>query len=855
MNYYVSTSGSDTNSGAIDKPFLTLAKAESVVLPGDIVTITTGTYAGATLTKSGISGAMIELRAQGSVTLNSTLNIPSAYRLVRGITVTQTANTPNYGIKVGADGNTGGENASNNVLDNVRIIGNATGTFHGILFGGGGSNNTLKNSYFFGSYYGLVDKCAKNSLAYNNTFNFSSSGLYVCIYGKGAQGSWYFNNTMVQTGGANGIILASSDGGTPIPTGVLINNNIFVCGAGFSPAIFAGDGAKFSSDYNCFQYPANSTPFYSNPPAKSYNSLAAWQATGQDLHSIAATPLFKNGSGTEISDYTPLAGSPVIDKGQLIISRTTDALNNPIIAAPDIGALEYQTTTTMSKYFIATNGNDSNAGTIASPFKTIEKIQSLNLVAGDIVEIRAGTYPSTSAAANQFGLRITSKNGTSTNPIIIRAYPDDFVNGGRVVYDCSNIAHFTNCFGIWLQTCTWIDCVGIYVKGVPQQPITVSGAATGTVTGSWWSNGCSNNRFINCEASNAMSGFRLDDGSNTTYINCDAHDCDDPYTGAPTGAHNNSDGFSRTAAGNAATNTKYIGCRSWHNSDDGWDCIDTPGTIYYENCWSFWNGFNAAGQSMGDGNAFKMGGTKTLAGLTRFVNRCLAVGNKWNGFDQNAGFFTAQFYNNTSYKNGSNDYKYGYNPPIAHQFRNNLSYKNPITDGLTTDANAWNPNDHNSWNSGMPAVTDNDFISLDDTQLIAKRKPNGDLPDITFLHLKPGSAFVNAGIDVGLPYTGTAPDLGAFETGTVTPTTYSNVAVSKSFQKNNCTTGTGSSVIYAVPAGKYTSTVSQAAADQLATDDINNNGQNWANINGTCTGRTITKVVIYYSDGTTNTQT
>lgn len=89
------------------------------------------------------------------------------------------------------------------------------------------------------------------------------------------------------------------------------------------------------------------------------------------------------------------------------------------------------------------------------------------------------------------------------------------------------------------------------------------------------------------------------------------------------------------------------------------------------------------------------------------------------------------------------------------------------------------------------------------------------------------------------------------------PTIFKNVAQSKSFTRNNCTGGaTGSAVVYAVPAGKYTSTVSQAAADQLAIDDVNNNGQNYANLNGTCTPpvKTITKVVIYYSDGSTVTQ-
>jgi hypothetical protein len=37
------------------------------------------------------------------------------------------------------------------------------------------------------------------------------------------------------------------------------------------------------------------------------------------------------------------------------------------------------------------------------------------------------------------------------------------------------------------------------------------------------------------------------------------------------------------------------------------------------------------------------------------------------------------------------------------------------------------------------------------------------LPDITYLRLVSGSNLRNAGVDLGLPYDGSAPDLGAFE--------------------------------------------------------------------------------------------
>ncbi|WBV59888.1 DUF5977 domain-containing protein [Chryseobacterium camelliae] len=67
-------------------------------------------------------------------------------------------------------------------------------------------------------------------------------------------------------------------------------------------------------------------------------------------------------------------------------------------------------------------------------------------------------------------------------------------------------------------------------------------------------------------------------------------------------------------------------------------------------------------------------------------------------------------------------------------------------------------------------------------------------------------------------------------------TVYHNVEKNQVFTRNNCpTTSISGTYNYVVPAGAYFSTVSQLAADQKALDDINTNGQNIANQNGSCT--------------------
>lgn len=65
---------------------------------------------------------------------------------------------------------------------------------------------------------------------------------------------------------------------------------------------------------------------------------------------------------------------------------------------------------------------------------------------------------------------------------------------------------------------------------------------------------------------------------------------------------------------------------------------------------------------------------------------------------------------------------------------------------------------------------------------------------------------------------------------------YTSIAKAGIFTRNNCSPGNaGSSVTYTVPAGSYTSSISQADADQKAQNDVNTNGQAYANANGTCT--------------------
>jgi hypothetical protein len=85
--------------------------------------------------------------------------------------------------------------------------------------------------------------------------------------------------------------------------------------------------------------------------------------------------------------------------------------------------------------------------------------------------------------------------------------------------------------------------------------------------------------------------------------------------------------------------------------------------------------------------------------------------------------------------------------------------------------------ENNTWNLNLD-LTEDDFASLDDPSMtvtgedlstipgiLGPRQADGSLPDVDFLRLKKGSRAIDKGEDVGFPFEGDAPDLGAFEYG------------------------------------------------------------------------------------------
>jgi hypothetical protein len=374
--------------------------------------------------------------------------------------------------------------------------------------------------------------------------------------------------------------------------------------------------------------------------------------------------------------------------------------------------------------YVAPYGNDANAGTIDSPFGTIPRGIAM-AVAGDTIFVRGGIY----APNNTITI---SKSGTGVDRYHLFAYA-----GERPVVDDS--AEASGSRGIELSGSYW-HIRGLDIRRAGDNGIHIRG---------------SNNIVERCTVrENADSGLQLDNGaSNNQIINCDSYFNVDPGQG-------NADGFAPKLT--VGSGNYFYGCRSWQNSDDGWDGYlrgVNNVTTTLENCWVFMNGYLKDGSaSTGNGNGFKMGGSdlKDLA-HNMILKNCLAFDNRVKGFDQNNNRGSMTLYNCTAYRNGKN-----YSISLSLDSGKTLEVKNCAALDAYGSLGAFAIQGTNSWMS--PFVVDNtDFISIDTAGVRGPRQADGSLPQITFMHLAKGSDLIDAGTNVGLPFNGGAPDLGCFE--------------------------------------------------------------------------------------------
>ena len=382
-------------------------------------------------------------------------------------------------------------------------------------------------------------------------------------------------------------------------------------------------------------------------------------------------------------------------------------------------------------YYVATNGSDSAAGTsINTPFRSLAKAASV-ASPGNLIYVRGGTYTTNATISIS-----TNHNGTAANPICLRAYP-----GEHPLLDFSPQTFSSSNRGINLSA-NWWQVYGLEIAGAGDNGMNVSGS----------SNIIELCIFRNC----SDTGLQLSHpASSNLVLNCDAyHNCDGPTLGQ------NADGIDAKLADLGPDNV-ISGCRAWENCDDGFDLFAAPFPVVIINCWAFGNGTNYLhlANFTGNGNGFKLGGGN-ISTANR-ISYSMAFGNTVRGFDQNdttAGLTVDQ---NTAWSNPTNnfDLNHGIVTAGVHVVRNNLSIGGTVS--VTNSAIQLS----NSWQViTSPAANTNDVISIDTSFATAPRRDDGSLPEVPFLRPVPGGRLVDKGVTIiGQQFSGSAPDLGAFE--------------------------------------------------------------------------------------------
>ena len=415
-------------------------------------------------------------------------------------------------------------------------------------------------------------------------------------------------------------------------------------------------------------------------------------------------------------------------------------------------------------WFVAPSGNDAAQGTKELPFATMQRAQQA-ASPGDVVYMRGGTYrmqinPMDEPSGLYARLVVLDKSGTPGKRIFYCAYQNE-----EPIFDCSEVKPVNQRVTAMYVAASWVHVQGITVTGVQ---VTMP---THTQSICCENNG-SNNTFERLRLHDTQAiGIYSVRGGHNVFLNCDAWANYD-YT-SENGHGGNVDGFGCHPTKGSVGNV-FRGCRAWHNSDDGYDCINAFETVTFDRCWAFANGLSPTGEKRADGNGFKAGGygsspvERLPNPIPRHVVRgCVAVANRNSGFYANHHLVGCDWFNNTAYRNGANFNMLGRLPDnrtdvqgSGHRLYNNVSY---ASRGLITQLQPQgNEASHNTFTEALP-MSDSDFISLDVVQLQQPRQPDGSLPTMTLLHLAEGSGLINAGKDIGLYYRGAQPDLGAFE--------------------------------------------------------------------------------------------
>ncbi len=430
--YYVSTQGSDSNSGTAAQPFRTITHAYSLAGPGTTILVLPGVYTdyqsgwGLHLGSSGTASSPIVLESQvrGGAIIdgqnasdrNVAIYLDGSYNVVEGFGI---RNGPNSGIMIWANGN---QILNNEIYSNGTPASTSTDGRCGIYSDAGTSDNVYVGNLIYdngrqggsGLDHGLY-LCGQNELVANNVaYGNDACGLQVAGYTSVSNLRVY--NNVFAWNGADGIILWQTLSGVDIENNILYQNGYYglgsyaATGSGVVVAdnIFFGNGAgeyDFTTGGSTYSYTLG-TMISANP------QFANETLANFDAHLNAGSPAIGAGLNlstmftTDLADATRSA-SAAWDLGAYAYGGSaptppavamTAPLNNATVSGSITVSASASDTVGVASVQFLLDGTNLDAALTAAPFS----------MKWDSSTVADGWYTLTARATDEAGLQTTA---------------------------------------------------------------------------------------------------------------------------------------------------------------------------------------------------------------------------------------------------------------------------------------------------------------------------------------------------------------------------------------------------------------------------------------------------------------
>ncbi|MEV4510150.1 right-handed parallel beta-helix repeat-containing protein [Dactylosporangium sp. NPDC049525] len=283
-----------------------------------------------------------------------------------------------------------------------------------------------------------------------------------------------------------------------------------------------------------------------------------------------------------------------------------------------------------STLYVAPNGNDAAAGTLAAPLRTIQRAVDLARP-GTTIALRGGTYTPTS------NIQLT-KSGTAAAPYTITNHA-----GEHVLLDAEEMPHTPAPLDASIPNA---ERGAIHIEASYWR---ISGIEIAHGPYGIFCRDCGNNVFDRLTTrDNYESGLHIQGASSHNQIlNLDSYGNHDPRKNGES-----ADGLAIKEG--SGTGNVVRGARLWNNVDDGFDAWEFLSPVTIESSVAWGNGVNRWNfpDFAGDGNGFKLGGGDVDLPAGHVVRNSIAFDNAQGGFIDNANPGQLRLDHNTAWRNG-----------------------------------------------------------------------------------------------------------------------------------------------------------------------------------------------------------